>query len=268
MKAPHQGLIVLLSSVTFATGAVQAAPITGYSDQWWVPTESGWGAAVLQQSNTLFVDLMVYGADSKPTWYTAAAVHDSNSATGHEVFAGDLYATTGPYFGGAFDPALVGRRKVGTLAFDATAADKAAISYTVDGIPAVKNVSRQTWSYENLSGTYETVWKTGCGPEAEYVFDWTTTRTSISHNADNSVTMTVTCPLCFDQFQYDLRGTYSQSGHLGQIAADLVAPAGGTIVISEIARSTAGFTGRFTGNITKSGRSCRVESGLIGAALR
>jgi hypothetical protein len=80
--------------------------------------------------------------------------------------------------------------------------------------------------------------------------------------------MTVTCPLCWDQFQYDLHGTYTQSGHLGRIAADVMPPAGGSLVISEIAPSSAGFTGRVTGVITTPGLACRVDNGLIGAALR
>ena len=268
MKTLRKLLIASLSVAVLATATAHAASTTDYADQWWVPSESGWGAAVLQQSSTLFVDLMVYGTDGKPVWFVAAASLQTGSAQGHTVFLGDLYATVGPYYGGAFNPALVSERKVGALTFDANTPNNATMSYTVDGTPVVKNVTRQTWSYENLNGTYETVWNTGCGSEAEYAFDWTTTRTSIRHNSDNSVSMTVTCPLCFSQFQYDLRGTYSQSGHLGRIAADLVAPAAGSIVISEIATSTAGFTGRFTGNITVSGRACRFENGLIGAVLR
>jgi hypothetical protein len=50
-----------------------AASTTNFSDQWWVPAESGWGAAILQQEYVLFIDLFVYGSDTKPVWYTAAA---------------------------------------------------------------------------------------------------------------------------------------------------------------------------------------------------
>jgi len=264
MKALHQGLILLLSIATFATGAVRAASTTDYSDQWWVPSESGWGAAVLQQSDTLFLNLMVYGADSKPTWYTAAALYDSKSATGHQVFAGDLYATTGPYFGGAFNPALVGERKVGTLTFDATAGNSATVTYTVDAVPVVKNVVRQFWSNENLSGTYDAIWRGGC-PGG----DWHVgaldgfSSTVIQHTADNAVTMTVTYPFYWSDDLTELRGSYSQSGHLGRIAANLVAPNAGSIVIFEIAKTATGFTARFIdtlGGCQVAGRVVAVPS--------
>ena len=41
---------------------------------WWIPDESGWGASVLQQWDTLFIDLFVYRTDNKPTWFVAAGV--------------------------------------------------------------------------------------------------------------------------------------------------------------------------------------------------
>jgi len=50
----------------------------------------------------------------------------------------NLYATTGPYHGGTFNPALVQIRKVGALTFDASNLNNATISYTVDGTPVVK----------------------------------------------------------------------------------------------------------------------------------
>jgi hypothetical protein len=162
MKSLRKVLIASLSAAVLATGTAHAASTTDYSDQWWVPSESGWGAAVVQQASTMFVNLMVYGADGKPTWFVAASSLQANPPTGHTVFLGDLYATTGPYYGGTFNPALVSERKVGTLTFDANTANSATMSYTVDGTPVVKNVTRQTWSYENLSGSYYGWWRGDC----------------------------------------------------------------------------------------------------------
>jgi len=266
MKAFRQLLIAFLSGAVLASGAVRAASTTDFSDQWWAPTESGWGASIHQQSDKLFIDLMVYGADGKPTWFSVAAPLQSSAPAGHTVFVGDLYATTGPYYGSAFNPSSVVIRKVGTLTFDATAASNATVSYNVDGTSVVKNVTRQTWSHESLSGTYDTVWKTGCGyPSA---FDWEVSMTVIRHNADNSVTVTVSCPYCFNNFQHVFRGNYTQSGHLGQINAGLVAPDSGTITISEIAKTTIGFTARFTGSMAIAGQTCQVTNGQIGAVVQ
>jgi hypothetical protein len=135
----------------------------------------------VQQAGTMFVNLMVYGSDGKPTWLVAASSLQANSPTGHTVFLGDLYATTGPYYGGTFDPALVGERKVGTLTFDANAPNSATMSYTVDGTPVVKNVTRQTWSHEDLTGLYYVGWNADCGGVWRTLFDGPIAMT-ISHN--------------------------------------------------------------------------------------
>ena len=264
MMAFRSLLVASLSVVLLAGGTAQAASTSDFSDLWWVPSESGWGASVEQQANTLVVDLMVYGSDGKPTWFSGAALQQANAPAGHTVFTGDLYATTGPYHGGTFNPALVQIRKVGALMFDASNLNNATISYTVDGTPVVKNVTRLTWSYENLGGAYDAVWFNGClGP-----FDWTVTNTSVRHNADNTVSIKLSCPMCWTNFSHEFRGTYTQTGHLGQITADLVAPDVGSITIVEIAKSTAGFTGRYTANMTISGRTCHTVDGRMGAAVQ
>ena len=270
MRALRKLLIASLSVVLLAGGTAQAASTSDFSDQWWVPSESGWGASVEQQANTLVVDLMVYGSDGKPTWFSGAALQQANAPAGHTVFTGDLYATTGPYHGGTFNPALVQIRKVGALTFDASNLNNATISYTVDGTPVVKNVTRLTWSYENLGGAYDAVWFNRCLGIDEYAspFDWTVTNTSLRHNADNTVSIKLSCPMCWTNFSHEFRGTYTQTGHLGQIAADLVAPDVGSITIVEIAKSTAGFTGRYTANMTISGWTCHTVDGRIGAAVQ
>src|SRR5689334_9759101 len=119
-------LLVALALASFASGA-RASSGTNFSDQWWNPNESGWGAAVLQQADVLFVDVFVYGPDNRPTWYTAAAYHQPQAAG--LLFSGDLYVTSGPWFGAFFNPNAVFARKVGTLQFDASSTDTATLTY-------------------------------------------------------------------------------------------------------------------------------------------
>src|SRR5207342_2110621 len=76
------------------------------------------------------------------------------TAQGHLIFSGDLYLVSGPYFGGLFNPATVSSRKVGMLTLDADSVDTALLSYSVDGVMVAKNVTRQLWRYENLTGNY------------------------------------------------------------------------------------------------------------------
>jgi hypothetical protein len=99
------GMLLLIACLV--SGRANAAATTNFSDQWWIPDESGWGASVLQQWDTLFIDLFVYGTDNKPTWFVAAATLQSATA-GHVVFSGDLYATSGgANFGAPFNRATV-----------------------------------------------------------------------------------------------------------------------------------------------------------------
>jgi hypothetical protein len=262
MKALRRLLIASLSVVVLATGAAHAASTTNFSDQWMVTSESGWGVSVQQQSNTLFIDLMVYGTDGKPTWFVATASLQTNPPQGHTVFVGDLYATAGPYYGVAFNPALVTSRKVGTLTFDATSGSNATMSYTVDGTPVVKNVTRQTWSQEDLAGIYDAFWMNNCGSGP---LDWEPALLTVVHDANNQVVITLSCPYCFTNFNHALRGNYVQLGHQGQVTADLLAPDTGSITIYEIEKTTAGFIGRLHGTITSSGQTCEVTNGSVGA---
>ncbi len=263
MKALLELLIASLSVALLAMGAASAASTTDYTDQWWVAAESGWGASVQQQSNMLFIDVMVYGGSGKPTWFTAAASLQASGPNGHDIFSGDLYESSGPYVGGTFNPALVASRKVGTLVFDATAVSNATISYTVDGTPVVKNITRQTWSQESLEGNYDAFWMNNCW--AYGALDWEPALLVVRHDANNRVVINLSCPYCATNFNHEIRGNYVQLGHLGQVTGDLIAPDTGSITLYEIEKTPVGFTGRLRGTITSAGQTCQVTNGKVGA---
>ena len=265
--------IALLAAALLAPGAARAASTTNYSDQWWVATESGWGASVLQQWDVLFIDLFVYGPDGKPTWFTAAATYQSSSPAGHVLFSGDLYSTTRPYFGaGTFNPGAVGYAKVGTLTFDADSVSTATLTYTVGGVPVAKNVTRQTWRNENLSGSYYGgfVWDQPCedGTDNDPVELFGTLQ--FNHNADNTVRIDLQITSAFSNgvpqpipanATASITGPYTQSGHMGRIQGTFKYGSGqevGTLQwnLFEIERTINGITGRFSGQV--SGDGCKV----------
>jgi hypothetical protein len=249
MKSLRHAAIALLAVVVLGAGAARGASTANFTDQWWIEVESGWGGAVLQQGDTLFIDLFVYGPDGKPTWFVAAAVYQPGSPAGHAVFTGDLYTATGPYYGGPFNAAPVVGRKVGTLTFDADTATTAALTYSVDGTPVSKAVTRQTWARQDMSGRYyggDSGDQTACGSDnghfegQDYI--------DVTHAADNTFTMTWTDP---QGRTVTMTGTYSQSGHVGQVAvtgggsvgfAEALTGISGTLF--EIESSIAGITGR------------------------
>jgi YVTN family beta-propeller protein len=120
---------------------------TGYlqdfSDLWWSPGESGWGLAIAQQSATMFLAWFVYDDNGRPVWYVASscAVNVLNNGCN-----GTLYRTSGPPGPTAspiFDPARVAVTAVGTVNLSFTSYSAALLTYTVNGTPGFKSITRQ-----------------------------------------------------------------------------------------------------------------------------
>jgi len=151
-----------LFTLLFSTAAAATTVSTDYSDMWWNPEESGWGANVIQQGEILFVTLFVYDAQTNPLWYVAP----ETAFTGGTKFTGALYATKGPWYaGGKFDASQVVTSQVGNLTFTPLDASRATLVYNVGGFVITKNVTRQTWRTDNFAGLYlgarEGTWR-GC----------------------------------------------------------------------------------------------------------
>ena len=255
-------LLLVALLVTSLAGTARASSGTNFSDQWWNPDESGWGASILQQADVLFIDLFVYGSDNKPTWYTSAAYYQPQS--GRLLFTGDLYATSGPWFGAFFNPAAVFVRKVGTLQFDASSTDFATLTYSVDGVIAGKSIQRQLWAYENFSGSYYgglVYDQSQCGSAADNGHVEEFGAFTIDHPANNTFTLTLTSNFgtC------TVTGNYSQLGHMGSVDANYACSYGinGTMTIYELERTSPGMTGRFVAQNNR----CQV-SGTLGGVER
>ena len=253
--------IVTLALCTFAS-ATAASSGTNFSDQWWDPAESGWGASIQQQADVLFIDLFLYGADNRPTWYTAAAYYQPQS--GRLLFLGDLYVTSGPWFGAFFNPAGVLARKVGTLQFEASSTDFATLTYSVDGVFVSKAIQRQAWASEDFTGSYYgglVYDQSGCtdpnsnGHVEEFgAFE-------ISHVIDNTFTLS----LQSNFGNCTITGNYSQLGHMGSVDASYACSYGinGTMTLFELERTSAGMTGRFAAQ----NNACQA-AGTLGGVQR
>ena len=250
--------------LTIATPHAYAASTTNFSDQWWNANESGWGASFLQQGDIIFIDLFVYGADSKPTWFTAPVYFQGTTASGHLIFTGNLYATTGPYFGGAFNPAAVFEQTVGTLTFDASSVDTGTLTYTVDGVGVTKSITRQLWKYEDFTGNYYggVIYDLSqCANPANngHVEDLGTL--SINHSANNTITMAAQINASACVFV----ATYSQAGHMGTMQGSYSCTNGitGSFTAYEMEKNISGMTGRVNGQ-----NNFCTFSGYFGGLLR
>ena len=201
--------LVLSLVTTFASATTIS---TDFTDMWWIPAESGWGANVIQQGDTLFVTLFVYGANGQPTWFVGPATTYQGTVSGAPRFTGILYQVTGPYFGAPFDVNAVNVRTVGSITFTAPLVASATLAYSVDGVNVSKDVVRQTWRTENLVGGFlgATIGVfTGCVSNgtsetgAAYAISQTGTNVVITEAGT-----TYTC---------SYSGTLTQTGRLGSI---------------------------------------------------
>jgi hypothetical protein len=200
-------LALLLPTLSFAS------PVTvDYTDMWWNPDESGWGANVVQQGDTIFVTLFVYDRDRNPVWFVAPQVTYLSGG----LFTGQLFQTTGPvYFQPPFDPTSVTVVPVGQLTFDASTSTAAKLTYNVGGIQITKNITRLSWRTDNLAGSYtggrQGVWS-GCGPALDGKVGSAAT-IGVSEQPSGQVQIRdvgkgYTC---------NYSGLHSQSGHVGLI---------------------------------------------------
>ena len=256
-----RNLLVTLLLCLFASAA-PASSGTNFSDQWWNPAESGWGASILQQADVLFVDLFVYGPDNRPTWYTAAARFDPQS--GRLLFVGDLVVTSGPWFSAFLNPGAVVSRKVGTLQFDASSTDFATLTYSVDGVVVSKPIERQLWTYEDFTGSYYgglVYDQSGCTDPASNGHVEEFGAFQVAHAADNSFTLS----LQSNFGNCTVTGNYSQLGHMGTVDANYACSYGinGTMTLFELERTSAGMTGRFVAQ----NNACHV-AGTLGGVQR
>ena len=203
-----------------ALGASATTTTTDFSDLWWNSQESGWGMNIIQQDDTQFITLFVYGSNGAPTWYVAPDTEFAGvDANGVLAFTGALYATTGPYFGaGTFNPANVTARQVGTIAFAAAEVSGGVVVYSVDGVNVTKTVRRQTWAAESLGGTYmgATIGTyAGCGAARNGNIESPITLT-IGHDGGPGLTMREQGP----NYTCNYTGAYTQEGRMGRIVGN------------------------------------------------
>ena len=84
---------VLLCVASLGAGASE------FTDVYVDTNETGWGLFVVQSDTFEFLAFFVYGQDGKPTWYSCQLSLDANGN-----YSGQLYASTGAYYGGPWDP--------------------------------------------------------------------------------------------------------------------------------------------------------------------
>lgn len=214
-KVKHMHWQRLLAILCLAYLASAPARASNVSDHWFSPSESGWGVSVTQQDEIAFIVFFVYDQDGRPMW-----LHGTGTRYGYDMernpgFAGPLYRTTGPWFGGPFDPAAVQAVQVGTVTFEARGVDSAAIEYTVDGVKTTKTVQRLTFRQQDWSGLYFGAVRAGyrnCAPGFSPAFIYDSGFVEIDHQG-GAFSLTTQGAKATCHFS----GTYTQHGRIGEV---------------------------------------------------
>ena len=248
---------LFLSSLAFLVSP--AAHAADYTDLWWVPTESGWGANVVQSDNFMFVTFFIYGQDHKPTWYSADLSLDASGA-----YTGGLYATTGTYYAQPWNTGDVGAaQQVGNAAFRPSASNayQATLTYVVDGVGTVtKAIERQPLTPPIIGGQYTggiSALQTSCNNSAsngayKSTYDLQLTQPNVAAATFVFTYPTYACTLSGALTQHGRQ--YTMSGATYRCVQNGQTIFSGSADLSEIAATAQGVEGRWTAN---TGSGCR-----------
>ena len=119
---------------TFTVDTSFASPLTGL---WWNESESGWGATLTQQSTRLFVTMFVYDVAGNATWYTVSCAISGTTCAGDLLRVRGGAAPTAPWAAG------VSATRAGNMLLTFSSNDAATMSYTLDGVGATRQITRQ-----------------------------------------------------------------------------------------------------------------------------
>jgi hypothetical protein len=221
-----------------------------YTDLWYNPQESGWGANVVQQLETAFVTLFVYGPDGAPTWYVASDARViAYTSGGLPLFAGTLYRTRGPWHGGAFDPAKVTVEPVGHITLELLARDRMRIEYQADGVTVAREVVRQTWQVPITGANYVAAFNLRQAVPNGLPFGTLDYQADVLLHVDDGRAFLRADDSLGRRCEY--RGTHRQSGRLATIEGEYSCDAGpngveggsGSFTVTDLEVTMHGMTG-------------------------
>ena len=251
MKSIRFALAVsLLAALNFVQPTWATSYSNDQSDLWWNPNENGWGIQFVQRGSTIFATMFVYGANGNPAWYTATM--EGSKPNGVLTFTGDLYATTGTWFGTVpYDPAPLTLAKVGTMTWQKSSGDPGTLTYSVNGVNVTKSLTRQPIRNDDYTGSYTVgihYVSTACSNPAKNGPNDGSDTMIVTQNG-TAITMTLAALGC------TVSGTYSQSGQFGSISGSVSCTNGdaGTFDAGNMVVTPVGMVMRLSSTSTKTG---------------
>lgn len=255
MNPIRRFLAILAAACSLPAAATTAS--TDYTDLWYLPSESGWGINVVQQDDVVFATLFIYGSDGTPRWFVAPDTRSVSAPQGQNQFTGNLYSTTGTYFGSPW--AGTANVQVGNITISFNSPTTGTVNFTANGVPFNRSIVRQTWGAHDLTGNYVgglSANGTNCGNGVSNGPILIHGELTIGHsNFFNPLMEVVFFNALGQRGVCTFAGGYAQEGKLGRIGNGTFsctiqgvsnAPAG-AFNLSNIQASVNGFTARFNG---------------------
>ena len=264
-------IAVFLASLAIAMPARATTYSIDLTDIWWAgPTEDGWGVTVSQQGEVIFATFFIYGADRSARWFSAALFPVASPA-GLTVFSGDMFRSTGSFYGAANftkDPAT----KVGTVTMSFNSASTATLTYTIDGVSVTKQILRQTFRNTNLTGDYTgglVSNRTSCTNAALNGFADVQGQLTVTHTDPSIVLQVGFTATDGSAGSCVFRGVYVPSGRLGTISSGTWScVAGNATVVQGVSFSMTNIDAQlngFHGNFVATDQGQCLYNGRFGA---
>jgi hypothetical protein len=264
--ATLRGLIAATLLAVAALGAPAWATSfsTDQSDVWWTQNEVGWGVQLVQRGNVIFATMYVYDQSTQPIFYTAT-LFNVVGAPGAGTWSGDLYLTSGPWFGTTpFNSTLVVYRNVGTMTWSASTIVTGTLTYTIDSVAVTKAMTRLTLVNDNYVGVFQGGMHevtTGCAdPTGNGTSDLPATITVRQSTSAISLSVKTDPGTC------TFGGDYAQYGQLAGSTGNYSCTFGdaGTYTTSEMQVNRFGMTAQIATSSPITG--CQI-SGWLGGIL-
>jgi hypothetical protein len=212
-RVAFAAMILAVAALAMVGSASATSNSNDMTDIWYNASQPGKGVQMVHTGTFIFVTVYIYGLDGKPFWVTG----ELERVGGALQWAGPLYVTTGPYFGGPFNPANVTFRQAGTMTFTFQTPDTGSLNYSVDGVVVNEALQRQPLTLDNYNGTYVAVLTqtvTGCFDTALNGTASDGIAVQVTQNGQAMAVQTVTTGNACTA-----TGTYSQLGRNGRLLA-------------------------------------------------
>jgi hypothetical protein len=263
-KMKNMVLAVVLFALSHGAHAIDAEVQpktsfgTDFTDIWWFSNESGWGMPMHQQHNLLYATLYIYGADGKPTWVSALLTAGPSS-----TFSGQVIVSSGPWYGGAFNPSNVGRRVAGNITVQFDSVTTGVVTYSIDGVTVTKPIERLTMTYEHFEGNYlaaVNLTQSSCFDSSANGSGTGLLGLTVAHTG-TQMASTLVFP---NGGSCVYTGAYGQDGSKGRFSGTYACSTGevGTMQFFEMSNRRGMISGRLQGSSTNAG--CRYTGRFTG----